>query len=110
MTWTHTPNTPKITFCTLCPHTGATCRPGYDLARNLCRSIEASGDMIADDFEISGHVEMRCMRPCIGVFHATKTACHLFGDVKADADIPALLAAPDPAASITLEHCGPRLS
>ncbi|GAA6164376.1 hypothetical protein NBRC116590_20800 [Pelagimonas sp. KU-00592-HH] len=82
----------KITFCSMCPHTGQTCRPGFEMARKLCQSISASGDLIADDFEMSGHVEMvGCSRPCVGVFHATKSACHMFGDVEQDADVDALL-------------------
>ncbi|MEP2530240.1 hypothetical protein [Shimia sp.] len=104
------PVTQKITTCTICPHTGAPCQPGYEIARRLCRSILAGGDMIPEDFEISGHVDMvGCLRPCTGAFHATKAACHLFGDVVEGADIDALLAS-DPAAAITLEAGGSRLS
>ncbi|WP_127114707.1 hypothetical protein [Shimia sediminis] len=94
----------KITNCTICPHTGEACRIGFELARKLCQSITAGGDMISEDFEITGHVEMvGCMRPCTGVFHATKSSCHMFGDVEEGADVAVLLAANAPMAAVTLE-------
>lgn len=99
--------THKITQCSICPHTGEACKIGYDMARKLCQSIDAGGAMISDEFEISGHVEMvGCTRPCTGAFHATKTACRMFGDVEAGADINALLTKIAPVATITLEQGG----
>ncbi len=101
----------KITNCSICPHTGEACRPGFELARKLCQSICASGDLIAEDFEISGHVEMPgCMRPCTGAFHATKSTCHMFGDVETGADVDMLLAEAAPLAAITLETGGARVN
>ena len=101
----------KITHCTICPHTGEACRPGFEMARKLCQSIEAGGGMIAEDFEISGHVEMPgCTRPCTGAFFATKFTCHMFGDVAPGADIDMLLAETTPVAAITLEQGEARLS
>ncbi|WP_372887018.1 hypothetical protein [Shimia sp.] len=101
----------RILQCSLCPHTGDACRIGFELAQGLYRSIAAGGEMIAEDFEISGHVEMPgCTRPCTGAFHATKTACHLFGDVERGADVAALLSDPAPAAAITLEAGAARLN
>lgn len=95
----------KITNCTICPHTGEACRPGFEMARKLCQSITAGGDLITEDFEMSGHVEMvGCQRPCTGAFHATKSACHMFGDVEAGADIDVLLTQTAPVAAITLEQ------
>lgn len=100
----------RVTNCSQCPHTGGACQPGFELARRLSQSISASGDMLPEDFEISGHVEMPgCTRACTGAFHATKSACHLFGDVEKGADVAALLAASAPAAAITLEAGGGRL-
>ncbi len=93
----------KITNCTICPHTGDACHVGFELARKLCQSIVAGGDMIAEDFEITGHVEMvGCMRPCTGAFHATKSTCHMFGDVEEGADVAALMELNTPAAALTL--------
>lgn len=100
----------KITNCTICPHTGETCRVGYELARKLCQSITAGGDMIAEDFEITGHVELvGCMRPCTGAFHATKSTCHMFGDVEEGADVDALMALNSPVAALTLDSGSTRL-
>ncbi|SHI51445.1 hypothetical protein SAMN05444000_101308 [Shimia gijangensis] len=95
----------KITQCSICPHTNEACKIGYEMARKLCQSIDAGGTMISDEFEISGHVEMvGCTRPCTGAFHATKTACHMFGDVEDGADIEVLLTEIAPVAAITLEQ------
>ncbi len=101
----------KITKCSICPHTGEACKIGFELARKLCQSIDAGGGMISDEFEISGHVDMvGCTRPCTGAFFATKTACHMFGDVEAGADIETLLTEIAPVAAITLEQGGLRPS
>lgn len=97
----------KITSCTICPHTGEACRVGYELARKLCQSIAAGGDLITEDFEITGHVEMvGCTRPCTGAFHATKSSCHMFGDVEAGADVAELMALNAPVAALKLEAGG----
>lgn len=94
----------KITNCTICPHTGEACRIGYELARTLCQSIIAGGDMIADDFEITGHIEMTgCLRPCTGAFLATKSTCHMFGDVPKGATVETLMANPAPKAMVALD-------
>lgn len=94
----------KITNCTICPHTGEVCHVGYELARKLCQSISAGGDLVSEDFEITGHVDMvGCMRPCNGAFHATKSTCHMFGDVERGADVEGLMALNAPAAAVTLE-------
>ncbi|WP_299355234.1 hypothetical protein [uncultured Shimia sp.] len=97
----------QITRCSICPHTGEACHIGFELARKLCQSISAGGDMISDDFEITGHIELvGCMRPCTAAFHATKKACHMFGDVIEGADVDALLLDTSAAAAITLEQGG----
>ena len=94
----------KITSCTICPHTGEACRVGYELARRLCQSIVAGGDLLTEDFEITGHVEMvGCTRRCTGAFLATKSRCHMFGDVEAGADIAELMEMSAPVAALTLE-------
>lgn len=94
----------NITHCTTCPHTGEACRIGYELARKLCQSITAVGDMISDDFEITGHVEMvGCKRPCTGAFYATKDSCHMFGDVAEGADVEALMTQTARGAAVSLE-------
>ncbi len=100
----------KITNCTICPHTDEVCHIGYQLARKLCQSISAGGDLSSEDFEITGHVDMPgCTRPCTGAFHATKSVCHMFGDVEKGADIGGLMDLNAPAAVVTLEATGARL-
>ncbi|SMR82137.1 Predicted metal-binding protein [Aliiroseovarius halocynthiae] len=77
-----------ITLCTTCPHTGDTCRVGYDLIKRLRSAIEAAGDTITDAFEISGTACMEdCVRPCTLTYHSTRDASYLFAGVTADDDI-----------------------
>ncbi|MEL6509436.1 MAG: DUF1636 domain-containing protein [Pseudomonadota bacterium] len=88
----HTP-THKITVCTSCRHKGSDCRPGYELIARLRKAIEAAGDAVAEDFEISGVACMAgCDRPCTVAYHGTRKATYLFGDIEADSDIDDLFA------------------
>ena len=88
----HRTTTHRITVCTSCKHTGETCRPGYALIDRLRAAIEAAGDSIAEDFEISGTACMAgCSRPCTVAYHATRKASYLFGDIEPDADIDDLV-------------------
>ena len=43
-----------------------------------------------------------CTRPCTGAFHATKSTCHMFGDVEEGADVAELMELNAPAAALTL--------
>ncbi len=85
--------THKITVCTSCRHKGSDCRPGYELIARLRKAIEAAGDAVAEDFEISGVACMAgCDRPCTVAYHGTRKATYLFGDIEADSDIDDLVA------------------
>lgn len=82
----------RITVCTSCRHTGETCRPGYQLINQLRAAIAAAGDMIAEDFEVSGVACMAgCKRPCTVAYHASQKATYLFGDIEPDVDIDDLV-------------------
>ena len=82
----------RITICTSCRHTGSDCRPGYALIDRLRQAIDAAGDAIAQDFEVSGVACMAgCERPCTVAYHATRKATYLFGDIDPDEDIDDLL-------------------
>lgn len=78
----------RITVCTSCRHKGETCRPGYELIERLRAAIEAAGDAVTEDFEISGVACMAgCDRPCTVAYHGTRKATYLFGDIEPDQDI-----------------------
>jgi len=87
-----TPNH-RITICTSCKHKGTTCRPGYELIENLRTAIEAAGDTITEQFEISGTACMAgCDHPCTVAYHSTRKATYLFGDIEAGQDVDDLVA------------------
>ncbi|MEM9350019.1 MAG: DUF1636 domain-containing protein [Pseudomonadota bacterium] len=82
----------KITVCTSCRHKGTTCRPGYELIEKLRRAIDAAGDAVPEEFEISGVACMAgCSRPCTVAYHGTRKATYLFGDIDPEADIEDLV-------------------
>ncbi len=84
--------THRITVCTSCKHKGSNCRPGYELIEKLRRAIAAAGDMIAEDFAISGVACMAgCDRPCTVAYHGTTKATYLFGDMTPEDDIDDLV-------------------
>lgn len=88
----HNPNH-RIFACTSCRHNGSTCRPGYALIKALQAAIDAAGDSLADDFEISGVACMtNCDRSCAIGYQAGKKAAYLFGDIDPDQDIDELVA------------------
>ncbi|MEO0343967.1 MAG: DUF1636 domain-containing protein [Pseudomonadota bacterium] len=75
----------RITVCTSCRHKGSDCRPGYDLIAKLRAAIDAAGDSVPEDFEISGVACMAgCDRPCTVAYHGTRKATYLFGDIEPD--------------------------
>ena len=83
----------QITICTSCRHKGSACRPGYELIERLRRAIEAAGDAVPEDFEISGVACMAgCDRPCDVAYHGSRKATYLFGDIDPDTDIEDLVA------------------
>ncbi|WP_417250637.1 DUF1636 family protein [Celeribacter sp.] len=82
----------SITVCTSCRHKGTTCKPGFQLIEKLKDAIEAAGDAVSDDFEISGVACMAgCDRPCTVAYHGSRKAAYLFGDIDPDADVDALV-------------------
>lgn len=82
----------KITVCTDCRITGAPCRPGLTLLARLNDSLSNIGVADNPDFSVEGTVCMAgCLRPCTIAFQASGKATYLFGDIDADADIPALV-------------------
>lgn len=86
------PKSHRITVCTSCKHKGETCRPGYELIARLRKAIEAAGDSITEEFEISGTACMAgCDRPCTVAYHSTRKATYLFGDITPDEDIADLV-------------------
>ncbi|MEM7243006.1 MAG: DUF1636 domain-containing protein [Pseudomonadota bacterium] len=85
--------THRITVCTSCKHKGSDCRPGYELIQKLRAAIDAAGDSVAEDFEISGVACMAgCDHPCTVAYHGTRKATYLFGDIEPDVDIDDLVA------------------
>jgi predicted metal-binding protein len=83
----------RITVCTSCRHKGTDCRPGYELIARLRSAMDAAGDAVSEDFEISGVACMAgCDRPCTVAYHGTRKATYLFGDIEPDEDIEDLLA------------------
>ena len=82
----------RITICTSCKHKGETCRPGYELIERLRAAIDAAGDTITEEFEISGVACMAgCVQPCTIAYHSTRKATYLFGDIDPDQDIEDLV-------------------
>lgn len=82
----------RITICTSCKHKGETCRPGYELIARLRAAMDAAGDTITEDFEISGVACMAgCDHPCTVAYHGTRKATYLFGDIQPDEDIDDLV-------------------
>ncbi|MFT4620544.1 MAG: putative metal-binding protein [Sulfitobacter sp.] len=82
----------RITVCTSCRHKGTDCRPGYELIAKLRSAIDAAGDTVDEDFEISGVACMAgCDRPCTVAYHGTRKATYLFGDIEPDEDIEDLV-------------------
>ena len=83
----------RITVCTSCRHKGTDCRPGYELIAKLRSAMDAAGDAVTEDFEISGVACMAgCGRPCTVAYHGTRKATYLFGDIEPDQDIEDLVA------------------
>ena len=83
----------RITVCTSCKHKGTDCRPGYELIAKLRSAMDAAGDAVTEDFEISGVACMAgCDRPCTVAYHGTRKATYLFGDIEPDQDIEDLVA------------------
>ncbi|MEO0544954.1 MAG: DUF1636 domain-containing protein [Pseudomonadota bacterium] len=88
----HTNGSHRITVCTSCRHNGSECRPGYALIERLRSAIEAAGDAVSEDFEISGVACMAgCSRPCTVAYHGTRKATYLFGDIDPNEDIDDLV-------------------
>ncbi|MFS8113620.1 DUF1636 domain-containing protein [Rhizobium jaguaris] len=84
--------THRVTVCTDCRHTGAPCRPGFDLLKRLQAAIAQAGTVLSEDFSLQGSVCMAgCERLCTVAFQATAKATYLFGDIKGEADISALV-------------------
>lgn len=78
----------RITVCTSCKHKGTSCRPGFDLIEKLRAAIDAAGDTIGDDFEVSGVACMAgCDRPCTVAYHGSRKATYLFGDIDPAVDV-----------------------
>ena len=89
----HKNNSHRITVCISCRHKDTNCQPGYELIERLRAAIDAAGEAVADDFEISGVACMAgCSRPCTVAYHGTRKATFLFGDIDAQDDIGDLVA------------------
>ena len=85
--------THRITVCISCRNKGSDCLPGCELIAKLRAAIDAAGDTVTEEFEISGVACMAgCDRPCTVAYHGTRKATYLFGDMEPDADIDDLVA------------------
>lgn len=83
----------RITICTSCKHKHSTCGPGYELITRLRAAIDAAGDAITEEFEVSGVACMAgCAHPCTVAYHGTRKATYLFGDIEPGEDIDDLVA------------------
>jgi len=83
----------RITVCTSCKHKGTDCRPGFELINKLRAAINAAGDAVVDNFEISGVACMAgCDHPCTVAYHGSRKATYLFGDIDPATDIDDLVA------------------
>ncbi|WP_269581415.1 DUF1636 domain-containing protein [Roseibium sp. Sym1] len=88
--------TQRIFVCTVCPHKGGSCGPGYDLLRKLQDAVKLTVPVVGDDFEISGTACIAgCLRPCMLAFRAGGKSTYLFGDVAPETDIDDLIAFAD---------------
>ena len=82
----------RISVCTSCKHKGTSCTPGYELIERLRRAIDAAGDSIPEEFEISGVACMAgCDHPCTVAYYGYRKATYLFGDIDPDTDIDDLV-------------------
>jgi predicted metal-binding protein len=82
----------KITVCTSCKHKGTECRPGFALIKKLRATINAAGNAIPEDFEVSGVACMAgCDRPCMVAYHGSRKATYLLGDIDPAVDIDDLV-------------------
>ncbi|MEP2784240.1 MAG: DUF1636 domain-containing protein [Pseudoruegeria sp.] len=78
----------RITICTSCKHKGSNDCPGYELINNLRSAIDAAGDLITENFQISGTACMAsCAHPCTVAYHSTRKATYLFGNIEPGQDI-----------------------
>ncbi|MVO18073.1 DUF1636 family protein [Parasedimentitalea huanghaiensis] len=98
------PNSHRITVCTSCRHTNDLCRSGYELIEQLRSAIAAAGNIVSEDFEISGTACMTgCNRLCTVAYHGSRKAAYLFGDIDPDQDIKDLV---DYAREPAMQHSG----
>lgn len=82
----------KITVRTSCKHKGTECRPGFDLIKMLRAAINAAGNAIPEDFEVSGVACMAgCDRPCTVAYYDSHKATYLFGGIDPAVDIDDLV-------------------
>lgn len=78
----------RISVCTSCKYKGTTCKPGYEMIEKLRTAIDAAGDAIPEEFEISGVACMAgCDRPCAVAYYGSRKATYLFGDIDPETDI-----------------------
>lgn len=78
----------RISVCTSCKYKGTTCKPGYEMIEKLRTAIDAAGDAIPEEFEISGVACMAgCDRPCTVAYYGSRKATYLFGDIDPETDI-----------------------
>jgi len=83
----------RISVCITCKHKETACQPGYELIAKLRAAIDAAGDSVPEEFEVSGVACLAgCDRPCTVAYHGSRKATYLFGDVDAEDDIDDLVA------------------
>jgi predicted metal-binding protein len=82
----------KMTICTSCKHKGTDCRPGYELIEKLRAAINAAGDAVCNDSEISSVACIDgCDRPCTVAYHGSRKATYLIGGIDPAEDIDNLV-------------------
>jgi predicted metal-binding protein len=80
-------NSHHLTICTICPHTGAPCRPGLDLVRCLTSALALTEGLLNQDFALWGTAAgTGCARSCTLGWHATGGVVRMLGDVPPDCD------------------------
>jgi len=82
------------------------CRPGLKLIEKLQQAISAVGPAVVDDFSVSGLACMTgCCRPCTVVYHASRKATYMFGDIDRDENIADLVALAEQYATVDDGWC-----
>ncbi len=82
----------RISLCTMCRHKNEACKAGYQLLERLNLALTSAGDVITDDFEITGTATLDgCNQGCTVAWLGSLQGCYLFGDIDAGEDVTELM-------------------